>query len=104
MLIILFIDFNAIRSLRSSITLVYVDPLDSMHPNDETEDSDVMAEKRRILNDEVNEDVLVVKDLTKIFKVPGRRRFAAVDHISLGIPLGECSVSWESMARENYNV
>ncbi|XP_046856235.1 phospholipid-transporting ATPase ABCA3-like [Xenia sp. Carnegie-2017] len=90
MLIILFIDFNAIRSLRSSIRSVYVDPFDSSHPNGDTEDSDVMAEKRRVLNDEVNEDVVVVKDLTKIFKVPGRRRFAAVDHISLGIPLGEC--------------
>ncbi|XP_046855006.1 phospholipid-transporting ATPase ABCA3-like isoform X2 [Xenia sp. Carnegie-2017] len=90
MLIILFIDFNAIRSLRSSFRSVYVDPFDSLHPNDETEDSDVMAEKRRVLNDEVNEDVLLVKDLTKIFKVPGRRTFAAVDHISLGIPLGEC--------------
>ena len=78
MLIILFIDFNAIRSLRSSITSVYVDPFDSMHPNDETEDSDVMAEKRRVLNDEVNEDVLLVKDLTKIFKVPGREFRLAV--------------------------
>ncbi|XP_046856242.1 uncharacterized protein LOC124449357 [Xenia sp. Carnegie-2017] len=78
MLIILFIDFNAIRSLRSSIRSVYVDPFDSSHPNGDTEDSDVMAEKRPVLNDEVNEDVVVVKDLTKIFKVPGREFLLAV--------------------------
>jgi hypothetical protein len=36
-----------------------------------TEDSDVLAEKQRVLNGEATEDVLVVNDLTKIFKVPG---------------------------------
>ncbi|XP_046841669.1 phospholipid-transporting ATPase ABCA3-like [Xenia sp. Carnegie-2017] len=38
---------------------------------DKTEDSGRDGGKRRVFNDEVNEDVLVVKDLTKIFKVQG---------------------------------
>jgi hypothetical protein len=70
MLLVLFIDYNIARSLRICSRGKTVDPFDSMH-QEITEDSDVLAEKQRVLNGEATEDVLVVNDLTKIFKVPG---------------------------------
>ena len=71
MLLVLFIDYNVARSVRSLICRDHqVDPFDSI-PHDVAEDSDVLAERRRVLNGEAREDVLVVNNLTKIFKVPG---------------------------------
>ena len=72
MLLVLFIDYNVARSLRSLIRKDnQVDPFDSIH-QEIAEDSDVLAERRRVLEGEARGDVLVVNDLTKIFKVPGK--------------------------------
>ena len=71
MLLVLFIDYNVARSVRSLICRDHrVDPFDSI-PHDVAEDSDVLAERRRVSDGEAREDVLVVNNLTKIFKVPG---------------------------------
>ena len=70
MLLVLFIDYNIARSLGICSRKNTVDPFDFMH-QEIAEDSDVLAEKRRVLGGEATEDVLVIKDLTKFFKVPG---------------------------------
>ncbi|XP_028395322.1 ATP-binding cassette sub-family A member 3-like [Dendronephthya gigantea] len=89
MLMVLFIDYNIARSLKSLARGHHVDPFDAIHQEVAT-DSDVLAEQKRVLDGEAQEDVLVINDLTKVFKVPGRQKFAAVDHLTLGVPLGEC--------------
>lgn len=72
MFLVLFIDYNVARSLRSLTRKDnQVDPFDSIH-QEVTEDSDVLAERRRVLDGQATGDVLVVNDLTKVFKVPGK--------------------------------
>ena len=72
--LVLFIDYNIARSLRSATRGHKVDPFDSIH-QEIAEDSDVLAERRRVLDGEATEDVLLVKDLTKVFKIPGKGSF-----------------------------
>ncbi len=38
----------------------------------------------------LNDDVVVVEDLTKVFSRKGKRNYHAVDHLTFGIPRGEC--------------
>ena len=72
MFLVLFIDYNIARSLKiATCGHTAVDPFDAIH-QEVTDDSDVLAEKQRVLDGEATGDVLVVKDLTKVFKVPGR--------------------------------
>lgn len=90
MMLVLCIDYGVFRRLAGLTRRRRLDPFDSVHQDVELEDSDVLAEKRRVLENDCNGDVLVIEDLTKTFKVPGRPVFPAVDRISLGVPLGEC--------------
>ncbi|XP_044541272.1 phospholipid-transporting ATPase ABCA7 [Gracilinanus agilis] len=54
---------------------------------DQEEDEDVQKERERVHQGATQKDVLVLKDLTKIY--PGHKK-PAVDHLCLGIPPGEC--------------
>lgn len=55
------------------------------------DESDVAAERRRVLDGNAEGDRLVVKDLTKVYyKKGGKGRFVAVDGLSFGVPAGEC--------------
>lgn len=91
MSLVLLVDYGVFRMLMGlcSRRNRVADAFDDAHKDIE-DDSDVVAEKRRVFEGDCAGDVLVIKDLTKTFKVPGRPVFAAVDHISLGVPLGEC--------------
>uniref|UniRef100_A0A8C5P7H9 ATP binding cassette subfamily A member 1 n=1 Tax=Leptobrachium leishanense TaxID=445787 RepID=A0A8C5P7H9_9ANUR len=51
------------------------------------EDEDVARERQRILNEGGRSDILVVKGLTKIYRM---KRKPAVDRLCVGIPPGEC--------------
>lgn len=51
------------------------------------EDDDVTRERQRIINDGGRGDVLVIKELTKVY---GMKRKPAVDRLCVGIPPGEC--------------
>ncbi|XP_066910613.1 phospholipid-transporting ATPase ABCA3-like [Clytia hemisphaerica] len=52
-------------------------------------DSDVLEEQDRVMKKSRTGDVLVMKGVTKAFQVQGAP-LVAVDHLSLGIPHGEC--------------
>lgn len=52
------------------------------------DDDDVLAEKERVMT---SDDVLLIKELTKVFAGKSRRSpLVAVDSLSLGVPMGEC--------------
>ncbi|XP_018601402.2 ATP-binding cassette sub-family A member 1 isoform X2 [Scleropages formosus] len=51
------------------------------------EDQDVAKERRRVTSGKAQEDILLMKELSKVYKV-GRK--PAVDRLCLGIPRGEC--------------
>lgn len=54
-------------------------------------DRDVMEERQRILNNpEVNQDILQVKNLTKLFRRATGQSLLAVDHLCFGIAKGQC--------------
>ncbi|KAH9502480.1 ATP-binding cassette sub- A member 12 [Bulinus truncatus] len=59
--------------------------LDYMH---EPEDEDVARERERIHNGQTD-DLLVVDNLSKVYK-RNWKKFVAVNHISFGVPEGEC--------------
>uniref|UniRef100_A0A8C9TPQ4 P-type phospholipid transporter n=1 Tax=Scleropages formosus TaxID=113540 RepID=A0A8C9TPQ4_SCLFO len=50
-------------------------------------DQDVAKERRRVTSGKAQEDILLMKELSKVYKV-GRK--PAVDRLCLGIPRGEC--------------
>ncbi|PFX17779.1 ATP-binding cassette sub-family A member 3 [Stylophora pistillata] len=55
------------------------------------DDDDVLEEKERVLRCTDKDDVLVIKELTKVFCGNGRRSpLVAVDSLSLGVPMNEC--------------
>lgn len=55
------------------------------------DDADVRDERARIARGGGKKDAIVVEGLTKVFKGrKGRRNYHAVDHLSFGIPAGEC--------------
>ncbi|XP_075037484.1 glucosylceramide transporter ABCA12 [Mixophyes fleayi] len=56
---------------------------------DPEEDEDVVAERERVETDKVDEDLLLLKGLTKIFHQVNKNAIA-VNNMSLGIPAGEC--------------
>jgi branched-subunit amino acid transport protein len=49
-------------------------------------DDDVLEEQDRVLSGRANTDLIVISDLTKVYD-NGK---VAVDHLSLGVPPGEC--------------
>jgi hypothetical protein len=51
------------------------------------DDEDVKIERARIEGGRNNRDVIVVNNLTKVFS---RNSYHAVNHLSFGIPHGEC--------------
>ncbi|MFT7798628.1 ATP-binding cassette sub-family A member 1-like isoform X2 [Arapaima gigas] len=51
------------------------------------EDQDVTKERDRVIDGKVHGDILIMKELSKVYKV-GRK--PAVDRLCLGIPRGEC--------------
>ncbi|XP_042335728.1 phospholipid-transporting ATPase ABCA1-like [Sceloporus undulatus] len=53
----------------------------------EKEDEDVAKERRRITSGAPRGDILVLQDLTKVYR---RSKKPAVDRLCLGIPAGEC--------------
>uniref|UniRef100_A0A6P8HMV1 ATP-binding cassette sub-family A member 3-like isoform X2 n=1 Tax=Actinia tenebrosa TaxID=6105 RepID=A0A6P8HMV1_ACTTE len=80
-------------SLRSSfsMSLKVMRPGDIYSSSVVEDDDDVFAEKRRVAVGSDNQDVLVIRELSKVY--PGRRGrgpLIAVNDLSLGVPLGEC--------------
>lgn len=74
MFLVLAIDYGFFRTLASLFRRgARSDPFDDAH-KDVEEDSDVFDERRRVLEQDCAGDVLVIKDLTKTFKVPGKCR------------------------------
>ncbi|KAJ8033307.1 ATP-binding cassette sub-family A member 1 [Holothuria leucospilota] len=55
----------------------------------EQEDEDVEEERDRVSSGGAVGDVISLKDITKVYSVR-RRKITAVDHISFGVPKGEC--------------
>lgn len=53
-------------------------------------DSDVQVEQTRIQNQNRGNDVLMLKDLTKVYRSLFGENFLAVDRVSLGVAHGEC--------------
>ncbi|XP_048415909.1 phospholipid-transporting ATPase ABCA1-like [Stegostoma tigrinum] len=53
----------------------------------ETEDEDVARERQRVTYGGSDGDILVIKDLTKVYR---RKKKPAVDRLCVGIPPGEC--------------
>ncbi|XP_043833750.1 phospholipid-transporting ATPase ABCA7 isoform X2 [Dromiciops gliroides] len=58
-----------------------------LREENQEEDEDVRLERERVQQGATQGDVLVLKDLTKIY--PGQKK-PAVDHLCVGIPPGEC--------------
>ncbi|XP_033642721.1 ATP-binding cassette sub-family A member 2-like isoform X2 [Asterias rubens] len=59
--------------------------------NDETEeDKDVLDEKERVLSGQARNDVLCIKNLSKMYKTKRFGSHLAVDKLCLGVPQGEC--------------
>uniref|UniRef100_A0A8C9VRP3 P-type phospholipid transporter n=1 Tax=Scleropages formosus TaxID=113540 RepID=A0A8C9VRP3_SCLFO len=58
-----------------------------LHVMSESTDQDVAKERRRVTSGKAQEDILLMKELSKVYKV-GRK--PAVDRLCLGIPRGEC--------------
>lgn len=54
------------------------------------EDVDVASERRRIMRGLRSNDVLSLKNLTKMYVTQKLGRHLAVDHLCLGVPAGEC--------------
>ena len=55
------------------------------------EEADVAAERARVLSSASNDDRLIVKGLTKVYKKKGGSgRFTAVDNLAFGVPAGHC--------------
>ena len=50
-------------------------------------DEDVAKENERVASGAADDSLIVVNDLTKVYDDNGKR---AVDHLSLGVPAGEC--------------
>ncbi|XP_032250751.1 phospholipid-transporting ATPase ABCA7 [Phoca vitulina] len=80
----LFFLFTLLLQLRSH--LLPQPQLRSLHPLGE-EDEDVARERERVVQGATQGDVLVLRDLTKIYY---GQRTPAVDRLCLGIPPGEC--------------
>ncbi|XP_072457451.1 phospholipid-transporting ATPase ABCA7 isoform X2 [Notamacropus eugenii] len=62
-------------------------PQPLLREEDQAEDEDVGRERDRVRQGATQGDVLVLKDVTKIY--PGQKK-PAVDHVCVGIPPGEC--------------
>ncbi|XP_022281376.1 phospholipid-transporting ATPase ABCA1 isoform X1 [Canis lupus baileyi] len=62
-------------------------PIKAKFPPLNDEDEDVKRERQRILDGGGQNDILEIKELTKIYR---RKRKPAVDRICVGIPPGEC--------------
>lgn len=56
------------------------------------EDEDVREERQRVERGQAEKDQIIVRDLTKVFrkKQANGKYLTAVDHLSFGIPMGEC--------------
>ncbi|CAM1324270.1 ABCA2 (predicted) [Pycnogonum litorale] len=61
----------------------------SLIPIDE-EDSDVADERRRVKRGKTRGDLLVIKDLTKVYNTRKLGKNLAVNQLCLGVPEGEC--------------
>ena len=60
-------------------------------PPETTVDKDVMEERHRILHpNEINNDILQAKNLTKCFRRATGQSLLAVDHLCFGISKGQC--------------
>ena len=55
-------------------------------------DRDVLEERQRVLhtNENNNQDLLEVKNLTKLFRRATGQSLLAVDHLCFGISKGQC--------------
>ncbi|XP_074060603.1 phospholipid-transporting ATPase ABCA7 isoform X2 [Macrotis lagotis] len=65
----------------------FLGPQSPLREEYQEEDEDVQRERERVQQGATQRDVLVLKDLTKIY--PGQKK-PAVDHLCVGIPRGEC--------------
>uniref|UniRef100_A0A8C4MZA7 P-type phospholipid transporter n=1 Tax=Equus asinus asinus TaxID=83772 RepID=A0A8C4MZA7_EQUAS len=65
----------------------FIRPVNAKLPPLNDEDEDVRRERQRILDGGGQNDILEIKELTKVYR---RKRKPAVDRICVGIPPGEC--------------
>uniref|UniRef100_A0AAV2MP22 ABC transporter domain-containing protein n=1 Tax=Knipowitschia caucasica TaxID=637954 RepID=A0AAV2MP22_KNICA len=61
----------------------------SVQPIDD-DDEDVACERRRVLRGDADQDVLKIRNLTKVYKSRKMGRIVAVDRLCLGVRPGEC--------------
>nr|XP_056723638.1 phospholipid-transporting ATPase ABCA7 [Euleptes europaea] len=66
---------------------IHLRPFPVKLPPLEEEDEDVAKERKRIVSRKHRGDILVLQDLTKVYR---RNRKPAVDRLCVGIPPGEC--------------
>ncbi|XP_078054223.1 phospholipid-transporting ATPase ABCA1-like [Mustelus asterias] len=66
---------------------IKIRPLTLKLPPLGTEDEDVARERQKVLYGGSEGDILVIKDLTKVYR---RKKKPAVDRLCVGIPPGEC--------------
>lgn len=78
--ILLLIEYDVLPSFKVAPTKA---------PADREEDMDVAAERRRVESGEANEDLVVVRDLKRVY-MKDKQKFMAVDGLTFGIRHGEC--------------
>jgi len=78
--------FIRMMTCRCCCSKVRTSPEASTAADGSTNDEDVAIENERVASGAADDSLIVVNDLTKIYD-NGKR---AVDHLSLGVPAGEC--------------
>ncbi|ESP01294.1 hypothetical protein LOTGIDRAFT_212836 [Lottia gigantea] len=68
----------------------FIKPRYVKESEDTNEDIDVSREKQRVLSGEADNDVLVLKNLSKVFYGARRKKLKAVDNLCVGVPRGQC--------------
>lgn len=77
----LMIEFSFFKKFRKN------KPLKEQYTED---DVDVFHERQRILNGQSTNDVLQMKNLTKVYRGYGKKALLAVDHLCVGVAKGQC--------------
>ncbi|XP_068671756.1 phospholipid-transporting ATPase ABCA3-like [Montipora foliosa] len=87
--LVLLIEYGFFKSCKHVFVRGYSSVVGSVYGESSVaDDDDVLLEKDRVMT---SQDVLVIKELTKVFAGKSRRSpLVAVDSLSLGIPKGEC--------------
>ncbi|XP_022089306.1 ATP-binding cassette sub-family A member 3-like [Acanthaster planci] len=92
--LVILVEEGILRSLRYRLRDLFcgrspMDPQVALLPETAL-DEDVLTEKSRILGGQSLTDVLILRDLRKVYSSSGKPPLVAVEGTSLGIPAGEC--------------